>query len=82
MANANKFITIKFERVRDMLIFKEKEDDKIQFRIRIAASTLKEIEDYCSWAGIQYKDYFIQRACQYIFKNDEEWISHKNNKNK
>lgn len=60
-----------------MLITQEKEDDKIQFRIRMHASVLKEVEDYCQWAGIQYKDYFIQRACEYIFKHDEEWINYK-----
>ncbi|WP_058534504.1 hypothetical protein [Legionella saoudiensis] len=64
-----------------MLIFKEKEDDKIQFRIRMNAATLKQIEDYCKWAGIQYKDYFIQRACEYIFTHDEEWINFKNQSN-
>lgn len=63
-----------------MLICPEKEEDKIQFRIRIKASIFKEIEDYCEWAGIQYKDYFIQRACQYIFANDESWIKYKNQK--
>jgi hypothetical protein len=63
-----------------MLIYPEKDEDKIQFRIRIKASVYKEIEDYCEWAEIQYKDYFIQRACQYIFTNDESWIKHKNQK--
>lgn len=61
-----------------MLIYPEKEEDKIQFRVRIKASVFKEVEDYCEWAGIQYKDYFIQRACQYIFNNDESWINFKN----
>ena len=60
-----------------MLIFKEKEEDKIQFRIRMTTATLQEVEDYCKWAGIQYKDFFIQKACQYIFNHDEEWISYK-----
>ncbi|STY28298.1 Uncharacterised protein [Legionella wadsworthii] len=63
-----------------MLISPEKEDDKIQFRIRLHASVVKEIEDYCNWAGIQYKDYFIQRACQYIFTHDEEWMNYKKQK--
>ena len=63
-----------------MLIYPEKEEDKIQFRVRIKASVFKEIEDYCEWAGIQYKDYFIQRACQYIFTNDESWVNYKNQK--
>ena len=61
-----------------MLISQEKEEDKIQFRIRMHSSVLKEIEDYCHWSGIQYKDYFIQKACEYIFKQDEEWANHKN----
>ncbi|WP_058533235.1 hypothetical protein [Legionella saoudiensis] len=63
-----------------MLISPEKDENKIQFRVRIKASVFKEIEDYCEWAGIQYKDYFIQQACQYIFSNDESWINYKNQK--
>ncbi|STY28629.1 Uncharacterised protein [Legionella wadsworthii] len=60
-----------------MLIFQEKEDDKIQLRIRMHSLVLKEIEAYCRWANIQYKDFFIQRACEYIFAHDEDWINHK-----
>ncbi|CDZ76797.1 hypothetical protein BN59_01073 [Legionella massiliensis] len=63
-----------------MLIYQEKENDKIQLRIRLHTSVLKEIEDYCSWAKISYKDYFIQRACEYIFTHDEDWINYKNHK--
>ena len=55
-----------------MLIYPEKEENKIQFRVRIRASVYKELEDYCEWANIQHKDYFIKKACQYIFRNDEE----------
>lgn len=61
-----------------MLIFQEKEENKIQFRIRMQSSIFKEIEEYCQWAGIQYRDYFIQRACEYIFTHDEEWVKYKN----
>ena len=63
-----------------MLIYPEKEENKIQFRVRIRASVYKELEDYCEWTNIQYKDYFIKKACQYIVRNDEEWINFKNQK--
>ena len=63
-----------------MLIYPEKEENKIKFRVRIRASVYKEIEDYCEWANIPYKDFFIKKACQYIFSNVEEWIHFKNQK--
>lgn len=64
-----------------MLIYPEKEDNKIQFRIRVQKSIYQEIEEYCKWAHIQYKDYFISRACQYIFLNDDEWVKYKSQEN-
>lgn len=60
-----------------MLIMPEESANKTQFRLRIGAETYKEIEQYCEWAGIKTKDYFIERACQYIFSNDKEWKKHK-----
>lgn len=61
-----------------MLIMREPgSENKIQFRIRMNESVYKEIDAYCQWAGIRVRDYFIEKACQYIFKNDEEWAKFK-----
>lgn len=64
-----------------MLIMREPgAENKIQFRIRMVESVYAEIDEYCQWAGIRVRDYFIEKACQHIFKNDEEWINYKRNK--
>lgn len=64
-----------------MLIMREPgSENKIQFRIRMNESVYKEIDDYCLWAGIRTRDYFIEKACQHIFQNDDEWKSYKKNK--
>jgi hypothetical protein len=60
-----------------MLIIPEPSEEKIQFRLRISETVYQEIEEYCQWAGIKYKDYFIEQACKYIFANDEDWKSHR-----
>lgn len=66
-----------------MLIMPERgSEDKTQFRIRMTESIYKEIDDYCQWAGIRVRDYFIEKACQHIFHNDQEWIKFKNSKDK
>lgn len=57
-----------------MLITKEPgAEKKTQFRIRMNNTTYDEITAYCQWAGIRFKDYFIEQACRYIFSNDEQW---------
>lgn len=53
-------------------------ENKIQHRIRLSESVLKEIEAYCAWAGIHFKDYFIEQACLQIFKKDKAWKKNKN----
>lgn len=59
-----------------MLIKSQKAPDmKKQFRIRLTEQVITEIEAYCRWAGILYRDYFIEQACIYIFAQDEEWRS-------
>jgi len=61
-----------------MLIMREPgAENKIQFRIRMTDSVYKEIDEYCQWAGIRVRDYFIEKACQHIFRNDEDWIAFK-----
>lgn len=60
------------------LIEQQKTDtEKTPWRIRLRASIADEIEAYCQWAGIKYRDYFIEQACSHIFRNDHEWIEHK-----
>lgn len=53
-------------------------EHKIQHRIRLSESILKEIEAYCAWADIHFKDYFIEQACLQIFKKDTSWEKQKN----
>jgi hypothetical protein len=66
-----------------MLIMREPgAEDKIQFRIRMTESIYNEIDEYCQWAGIRVRDYFIEKACAYIFKNDEDWTNFKTSKEK
>lgn len=60
-----------------MLILPEENKKKTQFRLRISENVYNEITDYCEWAGIKYRDYFIEQACQYIFANDNDWKNHK-----
>ena len=57
-----------------MLITNETENEKkLQFRVRMNSKTYDEIMAYCEWAGISYRDFFIEQACEYIFKNDVQW---------
>lgn len=57
-------------------------EEKTQLRIRISDTVLKEIEAYCQWADIKYKDYFIEQACKYIFNSDSDWKEYKAKKTK
>lgn len=64
-----------------MLIMREPgSENKIQFRIRMTESTYKEIDEYCKWANIRVRDYFIEKACQYIFKSDADWLNYQASK--
>ncbi|MDI1352056.1 MAG: hypothetical protein PSV35_04690 [bacterium] len=55
-----------------MLITKDPgSESKVQFRIRMNEAIYKEIDEYCQWAGIRVRDYFIEKSCHYIFKNDD-----------
>ncbi len=45
--------------------------------MRISETLLNEIIDYCEWAGIRLRDYFIEQSCCYIFKNDDDWRKYK-----
>jgi len=50
---------------------------KIQVRARIDAKIYAELNHYINWAGISYRDFFIEQACDYIFKHDKDWINYK-----
>ncbi|WP_419419573.1 hypothetical protein ACNVED_13860 [Legionella sp. D16C41] len=50
---------------------------KIAFRIRMNVKTHEEILEYCQWAGINYRDFFIEEACKYILANDQKWNAYK-----
>jgi len=64
-----------------MLISREPATEKkTQFRIRMNESVYDEITAYCEWAGIRYRDFFIEHACRYIFSNDEDWKKFKASK--
>ena len=60
-----------------MLITREPSQKKIQFRLRMNEAVFNEITDYCQWAGIRVRDYFIEQACNHIFNNDLEWENYK-----
>lgn len=60
-----------------MLITSEPTDKKIQFRLRINEAIFNEISEYCQWAEIRVRDYFIEQACKYIFNNDQDWKKYK-----
>ena len=61
-----------------MLITREPlSQKKLQFRIRMNIKTHEELMQYCQWAGISYRDFFIEQACEYIFKTDDDWKAHK-----
>ncbi|MGQ3888377.1 hypothetical protein ACQUW5_05015 [Legionella sp. CNM-1927-20] len=53
---------------------------KIQFRIRMSVQIYEQVMQYCQWAGINKRDFFIEEACKYILNNDTEWIKYKQNK--
>ena len=50
---------------------------KVQFRVRLNESVIKEIDAYCQWAGIRFRDYFLEKASVHIFKQDSEWLQFK-----
>ncbi|MBA2657836.1 MAG: hypothetical protein H0U70_12780 [Tatlockia sp.] len=61
-----------------MLITKEPgPEKKIQFRLRMNESVFNEITEYCQWAGIGVRDFFIEQSCKYIFNNDKDWKLYK-----
>ncbi|STX28337.1 Uncharacterised protein [Legionella beliardensis] len=63
-----------------MLITREPATEKkTQFRIRMSEAVYNEITAYCEWAGIRYRDFFIEHACRYIFTHDDEWVTYKQN---
>ncbi len=53
------------------------DEKKLPWRIRLRESVCEEIEAYCEWAGITYRDYFLEQACMHIFSNDKEWCEYK-----
>jgi hypothetical protein len=55
----------------------EYDENKLPWRIRMRESVCKEIEEYCEWAGITYRDYFLEQACMHIFNIDAEWREYK-----
>lgn len=66
-----------------MLITREPNPEKkIQFRLRVNEAVFNEINEYCQWADIRVRDYFIEQACKYIFSNDAAWKTHKQELNK
>lgn len=56
------------------------DEDKTQFRVRLKSNICQEIQQYCEWSGIKYRDYFIEQACTYVFSQDKEWQKHINKK--
>ncbi|MBN9230102.1 MAG: hypothetical protein BGO90_14670 [Legionella sp. 40-6] len=46
---------------------------KEKIKAEIDSDTLKQIERYCSWAGINDLGIFIEEASHFIFSKDKEW---------
>ena len=62
-----------------MLILPEENPVKTSIETKISNALRAEVEAYCAWAKIENIDFFIEKACQYIISNDNDWINHKTN---
>lgn len=45
--------------------------EKVKLDIR--EDILSEIQEYCSWAGIDNLNFFIEEAAQFVFAKDTDW---------
>ncbi len=61
-----------------MLISQEKEENKDSVSIRMHASVIKEIEQYCLWAIFNIKIILSNAPVNIFFAHVEDWISYKN----
>ena len=43
----------------------------------IDSNIYDEINEYCSWVGIDDISFFIEEAARHVFKTDSEWKKHK-----
>lgn len=59
------------------LIAKEQKIEKTNIRIKMDQNLNKEIEGYCSWAGIEDINHFFSEAAKIILSKDKDWCQHK-----
>lgn len=60
-----------------VLIAKEQKIEKIDLRIKINQTLKKEIDGYCSWAGIEDMNHFFSEAAKIVLTKDKDWRQHK-----
>lgn len=49
---------------------------KVLFKAKIESNIQKQINDYCSWAGVNDPAVFLSEAALFLFKSDKEWKKH------
>lgn len=57
-----------------MAIIKNKKiKNKTILKAKISSEILRQVENYCEWAGIYDLGFFIEEAAHYVFTKDSEW---------
>lgn len=60
-----------------MAIIRNITKENSQIKAKVNPTLLKQIEEYCQWAGIYDLGYFVDKAAASLFQHDIEWNSHK-----
>ncbi len=51
---------------------------KQDVKLKLSASLVTEIKNYCSWAGIENNlDHFFSEAASMVLKKDKDWLATK-----
>lgn len=56
------------------IIKNKKGKDSCIIKAKVNPEVLSKIEMYCQWAGIYDFGYFIEKASNELFLDDEEWL--------
>ena len=59
------------------LLTKEQKKEKTSIRIKIDQNLKKNLDDYCSWAGIEDMNHFFAEAAKIVLEKDKEWRNYK-----
>ena len=49
---------------------------KVTFKAKIESTIQDQIDDYCSWAGVNDPAVFLSEAALFLFKSDKDWKKH------